>query len=178
MDSTVGFACSAGTGTVLVQTISTTSGCAPMRSSAPAANSPWVQATPDGAGAGVPQPVDQRVPVVHRHTEEPVHLWGVQRHGQHPARPGVDHQQKLDQVLLHRGHRGLHQEHVALPAVGLQLHLEAVVGEARHPDRVQCHAQLGAHLRRELGVDAAGEDGDLTHVGPSSGQRRSGCRRR
>ena len=43
---------------------------------------------------------------------------------------GVEHQQQLDQVLLHRRHQRLDEEDVALAAVGLELHLEAVVGEA------------------------------------------------
>ena len=52
--------------------------------------------------------------------------------------PGrVEHQQQLDQVLLDRRHQRLDQEDVALAAVGLQLHLEAVVGEPPDLARLQ-----------------------------------------
>jgi hypothetical protein len=42
---------------------------------------------------------------------------------------GVQEEQELDQVLLHRRYQRLDQIDVALAAVGLELHLEAVVGE-------------------------------------------------
>ena len=42
---------------------------------------------------------------------------------------GVDHQQQLHQVLLRRRYERLHDVHVSLPTVLLQLHLQAVVAE-------------------------------------------------
>ncbi len=44
----------------------------------------------------------------------------------------IEHQQQLDQVILHRRRRASGSEHVLLAAIGLQLHLDAVVGEALH----------------------------------------------
>src|SRR6478736_2518272 len=61
---------------------------------------------------------------------------------------------------------GLDEEHVPFPAVGLQLHFQAVVGEPLEPDREQRLAQLAADLGGQLRVGAAAEDGDLAHGGP------------
>jgi hypothetical protein len=77
------------------------------------------------------------------------------------AAGGVQHQQELDQMLLHRRHQGLDQEHVALTAVRVQLHPEAVVGEALQPGRQQRGLQMSADLGGEIRMRAAAEHRDL-----------------
>jgi hypothetical protein len=88
-------------------------------------------------------------------------------HGDPPGRRapgGVEHEQQLDEVLLHRRHQRLDDEHVALAAVGLQLDLEAVVGEAGVPRRRQRHLQVLADGGGEVPVGRAAEDDDLAHA--------------
>ena len=90
-----------------------------------------------------------------------------QHHGDPTGRGapgGVDHEQQLDQVLLHRRHQRLDQEDVTLPAVGLQLHLQAVVGEPGDPHRVQRHPEVGTDLGGEVGMGGSTENGDVAHV--------------
>ncbi len=76
---------------------------------------------------------------------------------------GIEHQQQLDQVVLHRVGKRLDQEYVLLAAVRLQLHLDAVIGEALDLGGEQRHAELGTDLRGELGVGAPAENGNLAH---------------
>src|SRR5882724_11869254 len=76
----------------------------------------------------------------------------------------VEHEQELDQVLLDRRAERLDDEHVALPAVGLELDLHAVVGEAAQPYRAQRHAEVGADLRAQGRMGAPAEYGNLSHV--------------
>ena len=152
----------------------------------------------------------QRVQVVHRHAEEPVHLRRVQCHRQYPVGPGrhhevghqpaadrdarrvllvrarvrvvrhhhgrprgrgalgrVQHEQQLDQVLLDRRHERLDEVDVALPAVGLQLHFEAIVGESLHAYRLQRRLQVPADLLRQFRMGAAAEDRDVAHLSHS-----------
>jgi hypothetical protein len=88
------------------------------------------------------------------------------------AASGVEHQQQLDQVLLHRWHQRLHDEDVALAAVRAQLHLQAVVAEPLHVRRRQLDAQHRADLGRQLRVGRAAEENDVAHTGllrPSGG---------
>ena len=75
----------------------------------------------------------------------------------------VEHQQQLHQVLLRRRHQRLHDVDVALAAVGLQLHLQAVVAEAIDAHRRQRDTEAGADPPGELRVGAAAEDDDLPH---------------
>jgi hypothetical protein len=158
----------------------------------------------------------QRVQVVDRDREEPVHLRRVQGEGEHPVDAGGDqqvgdqpsadgdpglvllvgpgvgvvrhdrghpggggaagrvrHQQQLHQVLLYRRHQRLDQEHVPFPAVGLELHLEAVVGEPGDPDRPLRLGQVHADLGGQRGVRAAAEHRDVTHRrAPAAARRR------
>jgi hypothetical protein len=76
----------------------------------------------------------------------------------------VAHHQQLDQVLLDGGDQRLDEKDVPLSAVGLELHLQAVVGEPADPDRVERHAEMPADLRRQFGVGATAEHGDVSHV--------------
>ena len=76
----------------------------------------------------------------------------------------VEHQQQLHEVLLRRRHERLHDVHVALAAVRLELHLQAVVAEAVDGDRRQRHAQSLADAAGELLVGATAEHDDLPHV--------------
>ena len=73
------------------------------------------------------------------------------------AARGVEHQQQLHQVLLRRRHQRLDDVDVALAAVLLELHLEAVVAEpadvdrrtAGHPRRRRCRRRaVGGRSRR------------------------------
>ncbi len=109
------------------------------------------------AGAGRDQQVGDE-PAADRH---PGHVLlvragvGVVRdHRRHPGRRGapgrVEHQQQLDQVLLHRRGQRLDQEDVAFPAVGLQLNFQAVVGEPADDGGLQRDAEVPADLRRQV----------------------------
>ena len=118
----------------------------------------------------------QRMEMIRRNTEKPMHLRRVQRHRQYPAGAGsnkkignqargdrdsrgilligtrvgmvwdycrdpgsrssscgIQHQQKFNQVLLHRRHQGLNQKNVPFAAICLELHFEAVIGETLQP---------------------------------------------
>ncbi|GAA3126162.1 hypothetical protein GCM10020001_054120 [Nonomuraea salmonea] len=66
-------------------------------------------------------------------------------------------------MLLYRRDERLDEEHVALPAVGLELHFEYVVGEAVDLYGVERSAQLGADLLGQLGVGTATENRDVSH---------------
>ena len=91
----------------------------------------------------------------------------VRHHRGHPRRRGapgrVRHQQQLDQVLLHRRRQRLDEEHVPLPAVGLELDLQAVVREPGQPHRPLRHVKERADLGGQRRVGAAAENRDLTH---------------
>jgi hypothetical protein len=89
-----------------------------------------------------------------------------QHHGDPPGRGalrGVQHEQQLDQVFLGGWDEWLDQEHVPLPAVALELHLDAVVGEPGHPGGQQRHTQVLADLGGQAGMGTSGEDGDVAH---------------
>ena len=73
-------------------------------------------------------------------------------------------------MLLHRRDQRLDQEHVAFAAVGLELDLQAVVGEPLDAGRVQRRAEMLADLLGQLGVGATGEDGDVAHCLLRSGE--------
>jgi hypothetical protein len=114
------------------------------------------QAAPDGDPRRVLL-VGPGVGVVRDHRVDP-------RRRRAPGR--VRHQQQLDQVLLHRPDQGLDDEHVPFPAVGLQLHLEAVVGEPLQQHRALRHVEVRADLGGQRRVRAAAEYRDLTHRRP------------
>lgn len=91
--------------------------------------------------------------------------------GQYDGRPrgrsaagGVEHEQQLDEVLLDGRDERLDEEDVPLPAVGLQLDLETVVGEPGHPYRPQWDLEVVTDLRRQLRMRAATEDRDLSQL--------------
>jgi len=89
----------------------------------------------------------------------------VRHHRRHPgggrAAGGVGHQQQLHQILLHRRHQRLNEVHVTFPAVGLELHLQAVVGEPGGADRAARHPQVPADLVGQLRMGAPAENNDL-----------------
>jgi hypothetical protein len=85
--------------------------------------------------------------------------------GRRSAARRVEHQQQFDQMILHRRTQRLDQEHVLLAAIGLQLHFDAVVGEALYPRRQQRNVEFGADPGREFGMRATTEDGNLAHRG-------------
>ena len=91
---------------------------------------------------------------------------GVVRHDRgHPrsrgAARGVRHQQQLDQVLLHGRDQGLNDIYVTFPAVRLELHLQAVVGEAPGHHRAARYAQVRANLVSQLSMGVPAEDHNL-----------------
>ncbi len=51
-------------------------------------------------------------------------------------------------------HQRLDDEHVPLAAIGLELDLQAVIGEAHELGGVQRHAEVPANLGREFGMGA------------------------
>ena len=79
---------------------------------------------------------------------------------------GVQHEQQLDQVVLHRRDQRLDDVDVALAAVLAQLHLDAVVAEPGDVRRREVDAEVGADLLGELDVGATGEDDDVAHAAP------------
>ena len=68
---------------------------------------------------------------------------------------GVQHQEQLEQVVLHRRDQGLHDVHVTASAVGPQLDLQAVVAEPGGPRGRQRDAEDLAHLVRERRMSGA-----------------------
>jgi len=80
------------------------------------------------------------------------------------ATGGIDHQQELDEVLLHRRHQRLDDEDVALTTVVAQLDLQTVVGEPCGARRRDLGPEDGADLLGELPMCRTREDGDVTHV--------------
>jgi hypothetical protein len=86
-----------------------------------------------------------------------------------PGRRGaagcIQHQHQLHQVLLHRRAERLDDVDILLAAVGLELHLEAVVAEAADIGLVQGQAQRRANLGGQLGMRAPAEDADASHGG-------------
>jgi hypothetical protein len=66
-------------------------------------------------------------------------------------------------MLLRRRHEGLHEVDIALTAVRLQLHLEAVVAEAVDLHRGQPDAEGVADRACEPSMGTTAEDDDLAH---------------
>src|ERR1700733_9871956 len=71
-------------------------------------------------------------------------------------------------MLLDRGAERLDEEHVAFAAVGLELCLQAVVGEASQPHRAQWLAQVCADLGGQLRMGAAAEHRYVPHADQGS----------
>ena len=69
-------------------------------------------------------------------------------------------------MLLRRRHQRLDDVDVALPAVRLELRLQAVVAEALDLDGGEVDGQLGADVGGQLPVGTAGEDDDVAHGTP------------
>ena len=82
-----------------------------------------------------------------------------------PAR-GVEHHQECHQVLLDRRDERLDDEDVALAAIRVQLHPEAIVAKAADRRRIERQPQMGADLLGQLRVRAAAENPDLPHLPP------------
>lgn len=78
---------------------------------------------------------------------------------------GVQHQQQLEEVLLDGRDQRLDDVDVPLPAVGPQLHLQAVVAEPGGPRVVELDAEDLAHLLGELMMRGPGKDGDFAGHG-------------
>ena len=73
----------------------------------------------------------------------------------------VDHEEQLHQVLLGRGHEGLHDVDVALAAVRQQLGLQAVVAEAFDLGGGQVHPERLTDATGQGAVRAPAEDHDV-----------------
>ena len=79
----------------------------------------------------------------------------------------VDHEQQLHEVLLRWRDERLDDVDVALPAIGQELGLEAVVAEATDVHPGQAHAQVRANPLRECGMCIPRKHDDVRHVVPS-----------
>ncbi len=66
-------------------------------------------------------------------------------------------------MFLDRLDQRLDQEDVPLAAVGLELHLQTVVGEPADPGGAQGDAQVCADLLGQLGMGTTAEHGDVSH---------------
>jgi hypothetical protein len=80
-----------------------------------------------------------------------------------PSR-GIEHQQQLHQVLLHRRRQGLDDEDVSFAAAGFQLDAETIVAEPAGRRRRKTNSQVPADGSRQFPVGSAGEDNDLIHT--------------
>jgi hypothetical protein len=66
------------------------------------------------------------------------------------APPGrVQHQQELDQMLLHRRHQGLDDKDIAFPAIRLELHAKAIVCIALYLRWQQRNVEVSTDFRRQ-----------------------------
>src|ERR1017187_133319 len=73
-------------------------------------------------------------------------------------------------MLLDRRRKRLDQEDVPFPAVSLELHLQAVIGEAAEPGLLQRYAEVRTYLGSQAGVGTTAEDRDFPPV-PRLGPR-------
>ena len=64
----------------------------------------------------------------------------------------VDRDQELDQPFIHRGGRGLQDEHIVSPDVLLDLDHHVLVGELHNARAAYRYIKNTADLLRELGV--------------------------
>ena len=79
-------------------------------------------------------------------------------------------------MLLHRRDQGLDDKDVALPAIGLELHAEAVVGIALGLRWQQRNVEVGTDLRRQQRMRATTEDSDFGQRPQTQGDRTPGDR--
>jgi hypothetical protein len=83
---------------------------------------------------------------------------------------GIEHQQQLHQVFLHRRRQRLDDEDVSLTAVGFQLDAKTIVAEPARHRGAQAYLQLPADGFRQLnvGVSAKNNNHAITNLVISS----------
>src|SRR5947207_11092940 len=79
------------------------------------------------------------------------------------ASRGIEHQQQLHQVLLYGRHDGLDYEDISLTTVGVQLHTQTIVAEARDGSRTKSFLEMTTYFSRKVDVRAAAKNDDRSH---------------
>src|SRR6185436_1918349 len=79
------------------------------------------------------------------------------------ASSGVQHQQQLDQILLHRGNNWLNNEDVRFAAVGFQLHAKTIVTKPGNTGRAKSDFEMATNLPRQFHVRTPAKSYDCSH---------------
>src|SRR4026208_2482469 len=66
--------------------------------------------------------------------------------------------------MLHRWREGLDDEHIGLPAVGLELHATAIVAERRRGRGAERNLEASAQSPCQVGMRMPAEDDDSAHA--------------
>jgi hypothetical protein len=96
------------------------------------------------------------------------------RYGFHTA-TYVQHQQELDQMLLHRRDQRLDDKDVAFPAITLELHAKAIVRIWLYLRWQQRDVQVGTDFPRQKRMRATTKDGDFGQRPQPQGGSSPGC---